>query len=550
MDKVWLKNYPKDIPHNIQIDSPSIYSEFKKQSLKYNHKIAFENYGEKITFKQWRERSFQFASYLVHHCKLRKGDRVAVQIPNLLQSPYVIMGILQAGLVVVNINPLYTSREMKEVLEDSKAKVFVLFSHSAHQFQKISQEINISHLIVTDLEEFFSFPKKILFHFSIRYIKKMIRPFHLPFSISLKKALHLGSLHSHPLDVKIEESDLAFLQYTGGTTGTPKGAMLTQKNILSNIKQGQSWMIPYLESGEEKVIVALPLYHIFALCVNLFILPFYGAHSILITNPRDTKTFIQTLKSHKFTAFIGVNSLFKLLLHQKDFKTVSFKSLKVSLAGGASIEKNVFDQWLQVTQNPIIEGYGLTEASPIVCCNILFQAQFGFCGYPFPSTEVRIVDSQKKELSFNQTGQLQVRGPQVMQAYWENEEDTKNVIDSEGWLSTGDMAQINEQGLLSIRDRIKDMILVSGFNVYPSELENVITSHPKVKQSAVIGVPDSFSSEVPKAFIVRSDKSLTQEEIKEYCKKNLTGYKIPKYFEFREELPFSTVGKVLRRKLR
>ena len=549
MEKVWLKNYPQSIPPEIQIDSSSIYAEFKKWSLKYNPQIAFENYGEKITFKQWRDKSSRLASYLIHHCNLKKGDRVALQIPNLLQSPIVIMGVLQAGLTVVNINPLYTAREIKEVLKDSEPQAFIVFSHSAHEFQKIEKEINIPHVIVTDLGELFSFHKKILFHVITHYIKKIVHPFHLPSSISLTQALKIGSKYPTP-EIDIQEEDLAFLQYTGGTTGTPKGAMLTQKNVLSNVKQGHVWMTPYLKQKEEKAIVALPLYHIFALSVNLLILPFYGAHSILITNPRDTQTFIKTLKSHHFTVFVGVNSLFKLLLKKEEFKTVNFSFLKVSLAGGTSIEKYVFDKWIQVTKNPIIEGYGLTEASPVVCCNILSQPQLGSCGYPFPSTEIRVVNSKEEELSLDQVGHLQVRGPQVMKGYWKNKEETQKTINSKGWLSTGDMAKVSPSGLVYIQDRIKDIILVSGFNVYPNEIENVIASHPKVKQVAVIGVPDSFSSEVPKAFIVKSDPDLTSEEVIHFCKENLTGYKIPKYIEFRSELPLSSVGKVLRRKLR
>ena len=550
MEKIWLKNYPKSIPHDIKVQQTSIYSEFEKCSSHFLQQTAFENYGQKMSFEEWRQKTKAWAGFLTHHCQLKKGDRIALQIPNLLQTPIAVMGALQAGLVVVNINPLYTSRELKEILMDAQVQAILIFSHSAHKLQEIFNEVSIPHIIVTDLGDLFSWPKRWFFYCMTRYIKKMVRPYHFPLWTSFSKALKKGSL-SPTSKIPLQLNDLAFLQYTGGTTGQPKGAMLTHGNILSNVEQGRAWMTPFLKEGKEVSIIALPLYHIFALTINLFILPFYGAYSVLITNPRDVKSFIRTLKKLKtFSVFVGVNSLFKLLLNQKKFKNLSFQSLKVCIAGGASVESSVYDQWLKVTKSPLIEGYGLTEASPVVSCNILSKPQKGTCGFPFPSTEVRVTNSQSQEMGINQTGELEVRGPQVMQGYWNKPKATEDVMNKQGWLKTGDLAQISSEGMISIVDRKKDMILVSGFNVYPNEIEDVLSSHPKVRQSAVIGVPDPHSAEVPKAFIVKSDPRLTQEEILSFCKKNLTSYKIPKHIEFRDHLPLSNIGKVLRRKLR
>ena len=550
MERIWLKYYPKNIPHDIKVHQPSLYSEFEKSSSKFLQQTAFENYGQKMSFTEWKQKTNAWANFLTHHCRLKKGDRIALQIPNLLQTPIAVMGALQAGLVVVNINPLYTSRELKEILISAQVQAILIFSHSAYKLQEIFSEVSIPHIIVTDLGDLFSWPKRWFFHCMTRYIKKMVQPYHFPSWTSFPSALKKGKMSPNS-KVSLQLNDLAFLQYTGGTTGQPKGAMLTHGNILSNIEQGRAWMTPFLKEGKEISITALPLYHIFALTINLFILPFYGAHSVLITNPRDVKSFIQTLKkTNFFSVFVGVNSLFKLLLNQKNFKNLSFQSLKVCIAGGASVESSVYDRWLKTTQSPLIEGYGLTEASPIVSCNILSKPQKGTCGFPFPSTEVRVINSQSQEVGTNQTGELEVRGPQVMQGYWKNPSASKNVLNEQGWLKTGDLAQISSEGMISIVDRKKDMILVSGFNVYPNELEDVISSHPKVRQTAVIGVPDPHTAETPKVFIVKSDPSLTQEEILSFCRKNLTSYKIPKHIEFRDHLPLSNIGKVLRRKLR
>ena len=548
-EKFWLKSYPSNIPTEIEIASSSIDEEFEKSIEPFHHQTAFENFGQKISFAQWKNLSLSFASYLQNHCHLQKGDKIAVQIPNLLQTPIVIMGALKAGLTLVNLNPLYTSRETKEILQDAKPKAMIVFSASASRLEEILDDCPIPHIIVTEIGDLFPPLKRWLFYIVTHFVKKIIPAYRLSSAVRFNKALALGKKADFK-KIALEKNDIAFLQYTGGTTGSPKGAILSHGNILSNLLQCKAWMSPYLNYGKEISITALPLYHIFALTVNLLLLPFYGSHSILITNPRDTKNFIRLLKkTKKFTVFVGVNSLFKLLLNQKDFHDLDFFTLKCCIAGGASVEKSVFDNWLKATKTPLIEGYGLTEASPVVSCNILDQPVSGSCGLPFPSTLVRIMDQKGRALSPGQAGELEVKGPQVMQGYWNKPDETKKVLDENGWLKTGDIAQINPNGWIHILDRKKDMILVSGFNVYPNEIESILSLHQKIKNSAVIGVPDSESGEAPKAFIVKQDSSLTKEEVQLYLKQNLTGYKIPKHIEFREELPHSHVGKVLRRKL-
>ena len=544
----WLKSYPPEIPHTIQIQSSSLVEEFEKSILEFSSKTAFKNYGETLSFKEWAEKSLHFASYLQNDLQLKKGDRIAIQIPNLLQSPIAIMGALKAGLTIVNLNPLYTAREIDAILKDAEVQAILIFSHSACHLEKVS--FPLPPIIVTDLEDLFSPFKKVLFYIITRWVKKMVKPFHLPKAETFKSALKKGAGHSFK-KVNIQKKDTAFLQYTGGTTGSPKGAVLSHENLLSNVAQSRAWMAPYLKKGGEISITALPLYHIFALTVNFFLLSFYGAESILVTNPRDVKNFVRLLKKEKgWSVFVGVNALFKLLLNTPGFSNLNFSSLQCCIAGGAAVESSVFDQWKKITKTPLVEGYGLTEASPVVSCNLIKQPKKGSCGLPFPSTKVRIVDPHNKEQPPGQIGELQVKGPQVMQGYFKHEKETGNVFDEEGWLKTGDIARIDEEGFIHILDRKKDMILVSGFNVYPSEIEDLLSLHLKIKSSAVIGVPDEKSGEAPKAFIVKKDDSLTKEEVFSYLKENLTAYKRPQSIEFRDELPHSHVGKVLRRSLK
>ena len=547
MERIWLQHYPFKIPHDIQnITSPILY-DFKKCFKKYSHQTAFENYGEKISFKKWDEHSDAWASYLKNHCCLKKGSRVAIQMPNTLQLPIAVIGALKAGLVVVNINPLYTARELEQILMDSKSQALLIFSHSAHLLNKIS--VSIPHIIVSDLEDLFSFPKRMLFKMILKF-KKVIPFYSLSSFTPFREALKEGAstLFQEP-DIHLD--DLAFLQYTGGTTGIPKGAMLTHRNIASNWKQCLAWMKPYLIEGKELVIAPLPLYHIFSLMLNVFLLPLHGAYSVLVTNPKDKKTFIQILKKHQnsFTVFLGVNALFKMLINEPAIDSLKFSKLKWCIAGGTAVENFVYKKWKEKTGVYLIEGYGLTEASPVVSCNILDQSMSSTCGYPLPSTQVRVIKDDQ-EVLIGQLGELEIKGPQVMKGYWKNEKETSLVLDEHGWLKTGDIVQINNQGMIQILDRKKDMILVSGFNVFPNEIENIISEHHKVQDVAVVAVPDPNSKEVPKAFIVKKDSRLTKKEIINFCKESLTAYKIPKYIEFVNELPHSTVGKVLRRKLK
>ncbi len=539
MEKIWLKNYPKDIPHEIYVTHKSILQEFKKAVQKYNSKTAFTNYGENLSFSQWSQYSQNLSAFFQKH--LQKGDRIAIMLPNTLQFPVAVMSALKAGLVVVNINPLYTPRELKHILKDAQVKALLIFSHSAHTFSEIQKEFSIPLVIVSRLEDLFSPLKRLLFYIIIKLTKKT-KPYCFKHT-SLRKALKQGG----SLPFKETHHDLAFLQYTGGTTGSPKGAMLTHHNILSNLEQCRAWMHPFLNEGQETSVTALPLYHIFALMVNLLVLPLYGSHSVLVTNPRDTDSFIKLLKKTKnWSVFTGVNALFKLLLNQEEFKDVHFTNLKVCIAGGAPVESSVYDQWLNVSGTALVEGYGLTEASPVVSCNIISEPVQGTCGFPFPSTEICIMDSNGKPVK---TGELYVKGPQVMKGYWNNQEETLQVMDSEGWLKTGDIACLTKEGRVKILDRKKDMILVSGFNVFPNEIEQILSKHPKVKSSAVIGVPDEHSYQTPKAFVVKKEP-LEIEELTTFLRKNLAAYKVPKYIEFVDVLPLSYVGKVLRRSLR
>ena len=549
MEKPWLKYYPENTPPTISTGE-SILEEFDLSVKKYAHRMAFENYGQKISFQQWDNKSTHFASYLKNHCGFKKGDRVAVQIPNTLQFPIVVIGILKAGLTAVNINPLCTARETKEILKDSEAKALLIFSHSAYLLKEILEEVSIPHIIVTHIGDLFSPIKRVLFYISIRYIKKLIRPYTIP-HISLRTALKIGTQTPFKRE-KIHKEDLAFLQYTGGTTGSPKGAMLTHLNIVSNFQQCRLWLQSYLDNTGEVSITALPLYHIFALMTNILTVPLLGVSSVLITNPKDMNFFIQTLqKTKKWSIFIGVNALFKLLLDHPEFKKLNFQSLKLCIAGGTFVEEGVYNHWMKTTSQPIIEGYGLTEASPVVCCNLKEKPILGMCGLPLPSTNIQIRNTEGRPLPHGQAGELAVQGPQVMKGYWKNPEETQKVLDSEGWLMTGDIAQMTQKGWIQILDRKKDLILVSGFNVYPNEVESIIAMHPQVKNCAVVGVFDEHSGEAPKAFIVKKNgAALNKQDIIKFCKDRLAAYKIPKRIEFKEHLPHSHVGKILRKYLK
>lgn len=551
MEKIWLKNYPQNVPHEID---PSRYADllalFEESCSKYGEKSAFENMGVSITFSELDTLTQEFAAYLQNHTNLKPGDRIAIQMPNLLQFPIVMFGALRAGMIVVNTNPLYTAREMKHQFNDSGAKAIVILSNFAHVLEDILSETPIETLIVTNIGDLLGWPKSLIVNCVVKYVKKMVPKYNLPKALSLMEALDLGkeSIYTRP---QIQSEDTAFLQYTGGTTGVSKGAMLTHRNIVANVLQVRSWMEYKLEEGNETIVTALPLYHIFSLSANCLALMSFGATNLLITNPKDLPVFIKTLRKSRFTIMSGVNTLYNALMNHPEFNTVDCSSLKLSVAGGMALQQVVAEKWTQITKAPIVEGFGLTETSPVACVNPLDENnRVGTIGLPVPSTEIKVVNDDNKELPIGESGELCIKGPQVMKGYWQRPEETANIMLEDGWLKTGDIAIIDEDGFAKIIDRKKDMILVSGFNVFPNEVEDVVATHIKVLEVAAIGVPDQKSGEVVKIVVVPKDKTLTQDELITHCKDHLAGYKVPKQVEFREELPKTNVGKILRRALK
>jgi len=548
----WLQSYPKGVPAEAHVDEfPSIPAVFEASVAKYRNLPAWSNLGKTLTYGQADALVNQFAAYLLGELHLKKGDRVAVMMPNCLQYPIAIFGILRAGLTVVNVNPLYTARELKHQLNDAGVSVLVVIKNFGHTVQEVIADTPVRQVITTGLGDLLGFPKGLIVNFVLRYIKKMVPDYHLPKAINFKQALRLGQGHRLP-QTSVAPDDIAFLQYTGGTTGVAKGAMLTHRNMVANMQQISSWVAgSKLELGKEVVITALPLYHIFSLTANALLFMKLGGLNYLITNPRDMPGFVKELQANPFTVIIGVNTLFNGLLNTPGFDQLDFSHLKISLAGGMAVQRAVAERWEKVTGNTLTEGYGLTEASPVICVNRLDLPEYnGAIGLPIPSTEVSVQDEHGNVLPIGEVGELCARGPQVMKGYWKRPEETAQVIDSQGWLHTGDMARIDEQGFVYIVDRKKDMILVSGFNVYPNEVEDVIAMMPQVLEVAVIGVPHTHSGEAVKAVIVKKDPSLTAEQVQEFARAHLTGYKRPRLVEFRDSLPKSNVGKILRRELR
>lgn len=552
MNKIWLKNYPKEVAHTIDPDRfTSITELFHEMCRDYRDQTAYSNYGSEITYEDLNYLSQDFASFLQNVAGLKKGDRVIVQLPNILQYPVVLFAVLRAGLVVVNTNPQYSSREMKHQYNASGARAAIVFEGAAAHLEEILPETKIETVVLTNIGDLLGWPKSMVINGVVKYVKKMIPKYNLPKAYSFYEALDLG--RETPFrPVATNQKDIAFLQFTGGTTGVSKGAMLSHRNVIANVLQMVEWMKPLLIRGEELAINALPLYHIFSLTLNAFALMYYGVHNVLITDPRDIAGFIKIWKSHRFTVFPGLNTLFAALLNHKDFASLDFSTMKVSVAGGMALQKATAQRWTEVTQSKIVEGYGLTETSPVVCCNpIVGLDKVGTIGLPLPSTEIKIIDDKGQEvLEPGERGELCVRGPQVMEGYWQHPEETAQVMLQDGWLKTGDVAVFDLDGFIKIVDRKKDMILVSGFNVYPNEVEDVVASHAKVKEVAAIGVPDSKSGEVVKVFVVKRDETLTAEELIAFCHSRMTNYKVPKHVEFRSELPKSNVGKILRRTLK
>ncbi|MBU9829815.1 long-chain-fatty-acid--CoA ligase FadD [Rahnella sp. FC061912-K] len=550
MEKVWLKRYPADVPENIDPDRySSLVEMFENATLRYADSPAFINMGEVMTFRKLEERSRAFAAYLQNELGLQKGDRVALMMPNLLQYPIALFGVLRAGMVVVNVNPLYTPRELEHQLNDSGASAIVIVSNFAHTLEKVVYKTQVKHVILTRMGDQLSAAKGTLVNFVVKYIKRLVPKYHLPNAISFRTALQRGRRLQY-IKPDVINDDLAFLQYTGGTTGVAKGAMLTHRNMQANLEQAKAAYAPLLRPGQELVVTALPLYHIFALTVNCLLFLEMGGRSLLITNPRDVPGMVKELAKYPFTAISGVNTLFNAMLNNEDFRELDFSTLRLSVGGGMSVQKSVADKWEKLTGKHLLEGYGLTECSPLVAGNPYDLKHYsGSIGIPVPSTEIRLVDDNGQDVAAGEPGELLVRGPQVMLGYWQRPSATDEVL-KDGWLSTGDIVTVDEQGFIRIVDRKKDMILVSGFNVYPNEIEEVVSQHDKVLEVAAIGVPNDASGEIVKICVVKKDPSLTSEELLAHCRRLLTGYKVPKIVEFRDELPKSNVGKILRRELR
>ena len=551
MEKLWLNSYEQGVNAEIDITQYSSISDVFRQSVeKFAHQPAFQNMGKTLTYAEVGKLAQDFASYLQNVLKLPRGERVAIMLPNLLQYPIALFGILQAGLVAVNTNPLYTPRELEHQLKDSGATTIIVLENFANTLELVLPRTQIKHVIVASVGEMFGFFKGTLMNFVLRKIKKMVPEYRISGAIPFQTTLKEGAAHTFR-PVTLTREDTALLQYTGGTTGVAKGAVLSHGNICANMLQAKEWIKNQLREGKETVIAALPLYHIFALTVNLMIFTNAGSKIILITNPRDMKGFIGELKKERISVFIGVNTLFNGMVNQPDFAAVDFSNLRLTLGGGMATQKAVAEKWKKITGTPIVEAYGLTEASPGVCCNPLnIEAYSGGIGLPVPSTEVELRDADGKEVGIGQPGELWVRGPQVMKGYWNRPEETAKTIDARGFLETGDIAVMDEKGWLKLVDRKKDLIVVSGFNVYPNEIEEVVSHNDKVMEVACIGVPNEKTGEALKVFVVKKDPSLTKEELIEFCRTELTAYKVPKDIEFRDELPKSNVGKILRRELR
>ena len=554
-DKPWLNSYPEGVPYQIDGAQFESLNELFAQSFnRYGSRIAFDCMGKKITYKELDELSWQFAAYL-QSSGLKKGDRIALMMPNLLQYPIALLGSLRAGCVVVNVNPMYTARELAYQLNDSGADALVILENFAHVFQSIQDQVRVKHVIVTNVGELMGL-KGHLINFIVRHVKKAVPTWSLAGMLNFKEALQQGKNTKSSFEsVSMRGDDIAFLQYTGGTTGVAKGAVLLHRNILANISQIDAWLEPGLRGLriEQLVFVcALPMYHIFALTACCLFGLKAGAMNILVTNPRDIAGFVKLLTGLKeFHVFPAVNTLFNALMNHPKFSSIDFSSLLVSIGGGMAVQKSVADRWQQLTGKPIAEGYGLSETSPVVCCNTpLINGFTGTIGLPLPGTDILILDNEERSVAIGEPGEICIKGPQLMSGYWNRDAETKQSMTAQGFFKTGDIAYMTADGYVKIIDRKKDTIVVSGFNVYPNEVEEVLATMPEVLECAAVGIKDGPAGEAVKVFIVRKDLGLTENQVLEYCKTQLTNYKRPKFIEFRAELPKSTVGKILRRELR
>jgi long-chain acyl-CoA synthetase len=550
-DKIWLKNYAPGVPAEADVRGFSSVKEIiEKSCAEFRDLPAFTNMGGTLTYADIDQQSRYFAAYLQKVANLKKGDRVAIMMPNCLQYPIALFGVLRAGLTVVNCNPLYTARELEHQLKDSGAQALVIVENFAHTFQQVKDAVPVRTVITTQLGDLLPIPKRWIVNLVVKHVKKMVPAWDLPGAVSFREVLSHGKWQE--LDaVELTHDDIAFLQYTGGTTGVSKGAVLTHGNMVANMQQAHAWLANNIAVGQETIITALPLYHIFSLTANCLVFMKVGGRNILITNPRDIPGFVKELGKYPWTAITGVNTLFNALLNHPDFGKLDFRQVKLALGGGMAVQRAVAERWKQVTGVPLIEAYGLTETSPAACINPLTNPDYnGSIGLPISSTLVAIKDEDEKDVALKTVGEICIKGPQVMRGYWNRDDETAKVMTKDGWFKTGDLGYMDEGGYTYIVDRKKDMILVSGFNVYPNEVEGVIAMHPGVLEVAAVGVPDEHSGELVKAFVVRRDPNLSAEDVIRHCKENLTGYKVPKQVEFRTELPKTNVGKILRRALR
>ena len=550
-ERPWLASYPPGMPAEIDADEfPSVPAVLESSIERYRDRPAFSNMGKSLSYGEIDALSRQFAAYLLGELKLKKGDRVAIMMPNCLQYPIATFGILRAGLTVVNTNPMYTARELRHQLVDSGASAILVMDNFGDTVQQVLADTAVKQVITTGLGDRLGFPKGAIVNFVLKYVKKMVPDYDIPGAIRFNDALTLGQRHALP-EIAIGHDDIAFLQYTGGTTGVAKGAMLTHRNMIANMQQAAAWVGDGVTLGEEIIITALPLYHIFALTANGLVFMKFGGLNHLITNPRDMPGFVKELGKVPFTAITGVNTLFNGLLNTPGFEQLDFSKLHLSLGGGMAVQRSVAERWKKTTGVTLVEAYGLTETSPAACMNPMNLAEYnGAIGLPIPSTDACVKDEDGARLPVGEVGELCIKGPQVMKGYWQRPEDTAAAIDADGWLHTGDMAKMDENGFFYIVDRKKDMILVSGFNVYPNEIEDVVAMMPGVLEVAAVGVPDEKSGEAVKVVIVKKDPALTADQVKAHAREYMTGYKQPKYVEFRDELPKTNVGKILRRELR
>lgn len=548
----WHKHYPAEVPYEINPHQYESVIDLLEQSIKkYGPLPAFDCMGTSISYSELNYLTQNFAAFLQHELGLKAGTRIAIQLPNLLQYPIAMFGALRAGMIVVTINPLYTTREMKHQFVDSGAEAIVILANFADKLEKILPETSIKHVIITELGDLLGGVKKVLVNGIVKYIKKMVPRYHIPGALSFNKTLNIGNQHIFQ-QVAIKGENTAFLQYTGGTTGVSKGAVLSHTNVVANVEQLSTWLLGDLRSGREIMITAVPLYHIYGLSVNCLMMIKLGARNVLIPNPRDMKGFIRELKKYPFTLITGLNTLYNGLLNHPDIDEVDFSHLSITSASGMAMQKDIAERWEKKTGVPVCEGYGLTETSGALTSNSAKSGQqrIGTIGVPIPSVKVMIANDEGKEVPLGQPGEIYAKGPQILKEYWNNPEETDKVFTKDGWFKTGDIGVMDTDGFISIVDRKKELIIVSGFNVYPNEIENVVSGHEKVQEVGAVGVADARTTEAVKIFVVKKDASLTKEELIVYCRQHLTAYKVPRHIEFRDELPKSNVGKILRRLLK